>query len=336
MPEDAQNIPEGLSPRARKPEGFEVGTFARVSGRTIRFGHVAPPHGKKPRATVIVLQGLSEYMEKYYEVMHDLLDNDLEVWSLDWMGQGGSGRYLKNPSKRHAASFQDDLDDLHYLIENHIKPAAHDAQGQPLPLVMLAHSMGGHLGMRYMAQHPGAIKCAGFSAPMTGILAVRHIPTPLLYGIESFVETFFPELYASPQRDWNDSDRLELGVNIFSHDKKRNPIHMAWMKSNPFLRIGGTTYRFVVEALKSCRKLQSEFQKIAAPCLIGLAGQETLVDNKATRGLAAPAHQVKLLEFTQSLHEILMEEDDIRSKFMNEFFTLLDHYGWNEPNNLPG
>ena len=336
MPEAAPNIPDDLPPRAHMPEGFSVETFTRAPDRPIRFGHVAPQSSQKPRATVIILPGLSEYMEKYYEVMHDLLDKNLEVWSLDWMGQGGSGRYLSNLSKRHASRFQDDIDDLHHLIENHIKPAAFDAQGKRLPLVILGHSMGGHLGMRYMAQHPGTIKCAGFSAPMTGLLAVRHIPAPVLYGMESFVEMFFPEFYATPQHDWNENAKQELGINVFSRDIKRAPIHMAWMKANPSLRIGGATYRFVVEALKSCRSLQTEFKKIAEPCVIGLAGEETLVDNNPARALAASSPQMRLIEFPDSLHEILMETDPIRGKFMNEFFTLLDHYGLNEPDNLPG
>ncbi|MCD8496775.1 MAG: alpha/beta hydrolase [Alphaproteobacteria bacterium] len=334
----AFNIPPKLPERAQEVSGWQVATFHREPGRTIRYGHAPLPNGRKPKAIAVVLQGLSEYMEKYFEVMNDLHDRDIEVWALDWMGQGGSGRYLKdNLDKRHISRFQDDIDDLGYLMENFVIPSTQAADGSSLPVVFLGHSMGGHMGLRYIAQHPDAVKCAGFSAPLTGILQVKFLPLPLLYSLEYMVSTLMPESYASKlQQDWHEGLRPKPPISIFSNDKKRNPVHNAWMKENPFLRIGGPTYKWVVEALNSCRSLRAEFSKIVTPCVVGLASRDLVVDNGATRALMASAPHINLVEIPRSCHEILMENNTKRSKFLNEFFMLLEENGINKPDNNLG
>lgn len=327
----AHNIPANIPPRAREPEGWEVGTFDRQPGRTIRYGHAPLPGGKKPKAIVIPLPGLSEYMEKYFETIHDLHDRDIEVWSIDWMGQGGSGRYLKDLDKRHISTFQDDIDDLHYFITRYVQAAA-----SGVPIVLLGHSMGGHLGLRYMAQHPDVVKCAGFSAPLTGILQVRAIPSWALPFVK-YRAGLSPESYASKlQQDWHEGLRPKPPLSIFSNDKARNPIHNAWPIENPFLRVGGPTFKWVLEALKSCDSLKAEFEKISAPCVIGLGQLDIVVDNGSTRDLVRGAPHMRLVEIPKSCHEILMENDSKRNKFMHEFFTLLEDNGIEKPNNIPG
>ena len=46
------------------------------------------------RGTVVVLGGRAEFIEKYFEVIGELLARDFAVAALDWRGQGGSARRL--------------------------------------------------------------------------------------------------------------------------------------------------------------------------------------------------------------------------------------------------
>ena len=108
-----------LDDRFLEPEGWRWHHFTREN-RNLRFGSVFP-QDSIPDAVVVCLPGLSEFAEKYFEVARTVTRHNMAFWVLDWMGQGKSGRYLKNPHKRHSHGFQKDIDDLHYFICEHIK-----------------------------------------------------------------------------------------------------------------------------------------------------------------------------------------------------------------------
>src|SRR5690606_827125 len=138
--------------------------FNAKTGHRIHYAAVSPA---APRAAVVILQGLSEFTEKYCELARGMLARGLAVWTFDWAYQGRSSRLNKHPMRRHSDGFEADIDDLHKLIGDHILPAA---QGRKL--VMIGHSMGGHIGLRYLARHDGIFSAAAFSAPMLGIAQV--------------------------------------------------------------------------------------------------------------------------------------------------------------------
>jgi len=115
---------------------------------------------------VLLLNGRTEFIEKYLEPVQELQRRGFAVWSLDWRGQGLSSRLLPNLLPGHAVSFGDHLDDLDLLLDRLVLPGlGGQAKGGP-PLVLLAHSMGGHLGARLLARRPGLFARAILSAPM--------------------------------------------------------------------------------------------------------------------------------------------------------------------------
>ncbi len=133
-----------LESRFLEPTGWRWDFFTNGQGKKLRYGMVMPPAGK-PDALVVVLPGLSEFCEKYFEIARAMLERNLGLFVLDWRGQGKSDRYLDNPHKRHSEGFDRDVADLHQLTTQQVLPAASGA-----PLVMLAHSMGGNIGLRYL------------------------------------------------------------------------------------------------------------------------------------------------------------------------------------------
>ena len=60
----------------------------------------------EPRGTVAILGGRGEFIEKYFEVAEDLLSRGLAVATMDWRGQGGSERPLRNARKGHVDDFR--------------------------------------------------------------------------------------------------------------------------------------------------------------------------------------------------------------------------------------
>lgn len=317
-------VPPTLEDRFRQPDGWRWHIFTTPAGRKLRFG-TASPKSRVPDAVVVCLPGLSEFSEKYFELANDLLSRNLSFWVLDWQGQGRSERPAKNPQKRHSASFDRDLEDFDYFISEYVKHASVHPDVGRIPMVMIAHSMGGNLGLRYILNKPEAFSSAAFSAPMVGILGAKILPLPVAVFISSILCLLFDTLYLPGNGDWSADDRDNPARNIFSGDPARNAIHNAWCKADPALRCGGVTFGWLHAALRSCLQLHQPgiIPRVNIPCLFALAGDDALVDNDATRKLAQKIQNVEILDLPGAKHEILMEQDLHRDRFIETFMAML-------------
>lgn len=313
-----------LEPRFLQPEGWRWHIFTNQRGHKLRFGTVSPK-GRVPDAVVICLPGLSEFAEKYYETAHDMLGRNLAFWVLDWQGQGKSDRLLTNRQKRHSSSFDHDVDDLHFFLMEYVKHASVHPDVGRIPMVMLAHSMGANIGLRYLARHQDMFSCAAFTAPMIGIKATRFLPISVALDITGLMKEFLNLSYVFGGGDWTHTNRTRVGKNVFSSDPVRNTIHDLWFKADPSLQVGGITFGWLHEALRSCSIVQNQpiLGQVNIPCLFALAGNESLVDNTVARKLIATMPNACTLELEESLHEILMERDEIRNTFFQAFEDLL-------------
>lgn len=327
-------LPPALEPRFLPPPGWRWHSFTR-GGRTIRFGS-AFPKDAVPKAVVVCLPGLSEFCEKYFETAHNLLAQDMAFWVLDWAGQGKSTRYLENPHKRHSAGFEEDADDLHALVTGYIKPSSVHTDKGRIPLAMLAHSMGAHIGLRYLMRYPGMFECAAMSAPMFGLKVFENTPSWLALAATSFYNRRKGEDYVEGESDWTPDSRANPGNDDFSSDPVRGAVHNAWCLADPALQVGRITYGWLHEAVKSCRALENRraLKSVSTPCLIATAGRETLVDNRKSRRIARILPHAKLLELPDSRHEILMECDEIRKIFFSAFHQLIKESIIDRPQSL--
>ena len=123
-----------------------------------------------------MLNGRREFMEKYRETIGELIERDFDVYSLDWRGQGLSSRMLANRHKGFIEDFDIYLNDLQMFVSNIVIPKAID------PLIILAHSMGGHIALRFIHDHPKMVERAVLTAPMIDILT-----SPLSRWFASFI-----------------------------------------------------------------------------------------------------------------------------------------------------
>src|SRR6056300_971232 len=115
-----------------------------------------------PRGTMFILTGRTEYVEKYDQVRDFCLRQNMNVIVFDWRGQGLSDRVARDPRLGHVHYFQDYQTDLDAVLD------FASSIGCDGPNYMLAHSMGGCIGLRRLvskSDFAGAI----FSAPMWGI-----------------------------------------------------------------------------------------------------------------------------------------------------------------------
>jgi lysophospholipase len=303
------NIPD-LEKRFLPPDNWRITSFTRENREIFyRTAFIEAPKG-----IVFCLPGLSEFGEKYIETTRRLNTEGFNVVVIDWAYQGLSTRFKDNPHKRHSDGYDTDIADLHHLITQEIK--------SDLPHYMLAHSMGGHIGLRFLIHHQDIFNAASFSAPMVGIKSIRKL-LPLQACLAPWIKRK-NECYVPGGHDWHAIDRHDAVSDIFSHDRIRKRVHNAWCTTNPELQVGSPTLQWVLEGMNSIKTLQSPdtLQKINCPTFIAIAGKEKLVDNKATRTAVPHIPQCKMIELKNSKHEILMETDDIRDVFLTETLNL--------------
>ena len=271
-------------------------------------------HWPGERATLLFLSGRTEFIERNLETVDALRDRGFAVWTLDWRGQGGSGRALRDTMRNHVRSFDDHLADLDRLVAEQIGPAG--------PLLMLAHSMGGHIGLRYLAMRPGRFARAVLTAPMIDFIRPARLSRRGAWAL-AHAACLLPSLSGrfgpgtarapDPHRPF-DGNPLTACPERFAADR-------AWLEQYPELVSGGATWGWLRAATASIAKLHQPTvaARIDCPVLIALAGHERLVDNAATRAFTARLKHATILELPEARHEILRETDATRARFWAEF-----------------
>ena len=86
------------------PKKASGGYFTARDGVRLRYGLFAAV-ARPLKGTVILLAGRNECIEKYFETARKLSERGFATAILDWRGQGGSGRLLRDPQRGHVNSF---------------------------------------------------------------------------------------------------------------------------------------------------------------------------------------------------------------------------------------
>ena len=299
-----------LRRRPAPPAGFALTLeLVAAAGARVRFGYWR--RESVERGTVVVLPGRAEFIEKYAETLGDLAGHGFSLAILDWRGQGGSDRLLRQRHRGHVASVDDYLTDLVAVI------ARADALALPRPWLMLAHSMGGHIGMRFLRQEPGLFAGAAMTAPMFGI-RLAPTPAPVARALcAAAVWIGAGTRYAPGQRDV-DLGRLVFARNRLTSSPDRYAAFRQCVETAPELALGGVTYGWLGAALRSIAVTRAPgyLESIRTPVLILQAGRERLVSNRAQALVARRLPNARLFRFPDARHELLMERDEIRDRVL--------------------
>ena len=304
--------------RFTKPKGFTFDTFQAKTGETIRYGSLDLATGEK---TILILPGISEPIEKYYEVIRDLQKRGFAVLIMDWPSQGGSSRYLDNTNKRHTKGFTHEVTILHDFISAVLGGRAFN---------ILAHSMGGHLALRYLTDYPHHDQKAVLSAPMLDL----YIEPPLLKkaapSIASFASAIgLSTVYAPGVKNWTSEDALKNSDKL-THDTQRSALQRNIFQQNNTLTIGGPTFGWLNETFKSSALLKDKYRKTDTKLLLFGAGEDEIVETAAIRDAGNILPNATYIEIDGAYHEIFMESNEYRDKAwkaFDEFIKLNNNTG---------
>lgn len=319
--------------RFNSPEKWDW-SFRTFGDIKIRYGQARTRHAYD--AVAVVIGGLGDFGEQYYELAHELHAQNIKTIIIDMPGQGGSSRYLpQEPMKRHSQGFDIILSQLHQIIDEVALSAAIDMEDnhKRLPCFLVAHSMGGHIALRYLAEYNKSTRgtnifCAAImTAPMLGIQAVNRV-SPLFRHLVLKLLSFIPTRFVPGGSHWYDGYREGFGKRgIFSSDPVRYEVQRAYFTDpdHQFLAVGSPTNQWLLDAYTSCKKIEAHgyLEKIQIPVLIGLATEDRLVDNQAIVDNAKRLPKGELMEILGAQHEIFMESDKYRTPFIERFFTFV-------------
>jgi lysophospholipase len=305
------------------PEGGHAFWFKTGDAPRLR-GMVWPPAmevGVSPRGTVFIFPGRTEFAEKYFEVVAELMARGFGVAIVDWRGQGLSDRALEDIRKGHVSDFSEFDADFNAFM-NTVSPS------MPKPWIGLAHSMGGNVLMRALHDHSGLFAACVFSAPMLGLklgnIAMRALVATIVSAGNAlgFSARYVPG--ATPASN----DEVPFAQNILTHDPARYAHCQAFTRVEPKLALGGATYGWVAAAQASIRRvMQVDYlQSIETPVLIALAGGDLLIDPASLRFAATHLPQGEIIEIAGAFHEILIETDAVRAQFWTAFDRFTERY----------
>jgi lysophospholipase len=292
------------------PPGSEVGIAQTADGLGLRYMRWAGrPQGS---GTIVIATGRSEFIEKYFEVVGELLQRGFCVVVFDWRGQGLSQRQLRDRTKGHVKDFSLYLRDL-AAIEAHV------LKDCPQPWFALGHSMGGAILLDQAHRGRSPFARIALSAPMIDLSCVRYRKLAnLLAGF--FNRLGLGRIFVPGGRRSSVLERGFAGNPLSGDEARFNRMRML-IEANPKLRVGDPTIAWVHAAFRLMRRFEhADYpRQIRTPVLIFAAQHDGVVDSLASERFAARLKTGRQIEIADARHEILIERDDIRAQFWAAF-----------------
>jgi lysophospholipase len=288
--------------------------IASRDGKNLRTASWDSARGVARRGFCVILDGQTEFLEKYGEVAGELAARGFAGAILDWRGQGGSERILADPLKAHVGDFSDYDSDLDAFMNAVVAPNCETAP------FALAHSMGAHILLRALGNRPDAFRAAVMTAPMLKADS-RGFPAWLI----RFICTTHNLAGVTDEFVWGMRERDPLHMrfedNRVTSDRSRFAQAQRLLAEHPEIRLAGPTWGWLESALRSMRAMQTPgfAERITTPCLIFGAGRDRIVDTGAIRQFARRMPHATYVELADAEHEIMMENDSIRARFWEAF-----------------
>jgi lysophospholipase len=264
---------------------------------------------------VLVFPGRTEASEKYGRAAAALHARGLAAAVIDWRGQGLSDRLHANPALGHVDRFADYQRDVAAMLA-HVR-----ARDLPRPFFLLAHSMGGAIGLRALL---GGLEVRGaaFSAPMWGIARAPHM-RPVAWTLSSLARPLgLGHVVVPGQSAASYLAEAPFAGNALTGDPAMWDYMRRQIAAEPRLGLGGPSLGWLNEALRENRRSRADASP-AVPAVTFAAGLEEVVAPAAIRERMARWPQGRLIDMPGARHEVLMETPD-RQRLV--FDTIAAHF----------
>jgi len=273
------------------------------------------------RGVCVLLNGQTEFIEKYFEVIDELRGRGFSVATLDWRGQGGSTRMTDDSRKSFVGDFSEYDDDLDTLMNWIVTPMLSPGE-KP---IALAHSMGAHILLRRLTHKPASFRACALSAPMIAI-SFRGQREFLVRAVTRY------HMWRGKHAGWvwgmeaRDPHRVTFAGQLVTSDPQRFERTQSFLRERPELRLAGATWGWLAAALRAMDWLKGQAACITTPLLLVGAGKDRICVTRQTKAFASRLPQAEYVEIAQAEHEILMERSPIRAEFWAAFDSYMKRH----------
>ena len=256
------------------------GYFSARDGLRL-FRRTTRPAGS-PTAHVVVLHGYAEHLGRHVEITRALASAGYAAHAFDCRGHGHSGG-----KRAHVDAFDEYLEDL----ADFLAQVREKAQGRPL--FFLGHSHGALIGIRYLLDHPDAVRGAVLSSPYLR-LKLRVSPIKLITG--KLISRVLPSL---PMRNDLKPEQLTRDVEI-QNATRRDPLYQQIATPRWFTESSA--------AQETCLRRATEF---VTPFLLLFGGADPIADPPAGREFFehATSKDKQHKQYDGLLHELFHEPE---------------------------
>ena len=287
-------------------------------GHSLRRLDWPAPAGAR-RGSLLFMPGRADAYEKWLEAFGQWHAEGWSVAAADWRGQGFSGRLGRDALTGH-------VDDFATWVADYAALWTDWSAGAARPHVAVAHSMGGHVVLRAVAE--GKVRPAALvlSAPMLG-LHPAWLPSRWLHLAAKTIAAFGD----ARRPAWKGSEKPALipqaRSRLLTHDLSRYDDEDWWRRQRPAITMGAASWGWIERALASIRLLETPgfLEAVDVPVLVLATSVDRLVSWPAIRRAVARLPKAEIVVFGQECrHEILREVDQVRDRAMNAIREFLD------------
>jgi lysophospholipase len=335
------------------PEPSQIG-YLRIKNTAnvgIRYAHWTTSATVR-RGVVVHFNGRTEFIEKNIYSYIDILHRGYDVWTLDWRGQGLSSRGEAPKQMHDIDDFQTYVLDAEQFINEVVK-----LDRQPGKKILLAHSMGGQIALRYLIKNN---KESIFDFAVLGSPLLRLPEDQWWVRVGNLIKISVglgQQCVATRKSVWKSNfkpgqacELVKMG-NVSNLDfedptealkytndaKKQADIDCLIERSSvdqpdqPDLRLACPTSQWFRAALNSTDQTMNQAKELNTPTLIIRTVNDAAVDNDGQTEFCKKAsvrcESISEVSGKTAGHELMIEVEPIRQKF----FLFFDQFTESQP-----
>jgi lysophospholipase len=295
------------------PEGARVAMFETTDKVKLRYA-TFPKGGGAARGTICLVQGRTEFIEKYFETIMDFQARGFAVATFDWRGQGGSQRLIRNPRLGYVETFDDYWVDLKSFHASVLLPDC------PPPYYLVAHSMGGLVALHAGLRDRMMFERMFLSSPMVGLDSQPASPQRMAAICDTLSFVGLGRMPVGRKADKPPSEASFAG-NPVTSDHTRYMRMVDVLKARRDLEIGAPTVRWAGAAFRAmARAARDDFPGgVKIQVLMLAAARDEIVSTSAIETLGLRMRMGRHVVVPAARHELFMENDAIRQQVFAAF-----------------